>query len=378
MRISFLSMVLCASVIQVWANPTPVHFLPEIGEEKYSSSDWDLACDNRGTCRAAGYYSDDLPVFEENSEFFPVSMMIKREAGKAGAMAKVALQAEDAPLPEEIELFLNEKSFGSVKKDSDKNAWQEEVFVLNGEQLAAILAQSGEKVVIEFRAQKFRWQLSDVGMKEVLQKMDEVQGFAGTRGALLAKGDVPLPTQIYDYPKVADKPFLDKAPRVIKRESEEGKRLLALLRETKNADGYTAGENCEIFDDAAVQEMSEEMRPDFSLWRLNESKSLLTGLCFRGAYNVGDAAWIMDDKLTQVHEYLAMDVSAVADSRINSNFKGRGLGDCFALQEFVWDGEQFVQSLEASTGQCKGFGGGAWIIPTVVVQPENSAPYVID
>ena len=54
----------------------------------FQHQDWELACDNTGTCRAAGYQSDDN--FEQ-----PISMLLTRQAG-----AKTAVQGQLQYLPE--------------------------------------------------------------------------------------------------------------------------------------------------------------------------------------------------------------------------------------------------------------------------------------
>ncbi|THA10888.1 DUF1176 domain-containing protein [Rodentibacter pneumotropicus] len=42
---------------------------------RFQHKDWELACDNIGTCRMAGYGSS------EGEESFPVSLYIERKAG---------------------------------------------------------------------------------------------------------------------------------------------------------------------------------------------------------------------------------------------------------------------------------------------------------
>ncbi|HCA3435456.1 TPA: DUF1176 domain-containing protein, partial [Salmonella enterica subsp. enterica serovar Ball] len=47
--------------------------------------------------------------------------------------------------------------------------------------------------------------------------------------------------------------------------------------------------------------------------------------------------------------------------------KGRGLGDCWGSASWVWDGETFRKSREATTGMCRYLRlGGTWDLPTWV------------
>jgi hypothetical protein len=52
--------------------------------------------------------------------------------------------------------------------------------------------------------------------------------------------------------------------------------------------------------------------------------------------------------------------------RITSAQKGRGIGDCWSFDEWVWDGRRFAPIRSGTTGMCKGMAGGAWPLPTYV------------
>lgn len=46
---------------------------------------------------------------------------------------------------------------------------------------------------------------------------------------------------------------------------------------------------------------------------------------------------------------------------ISSSQKGRGIGDCWPMSEWIWDGKTFVQSIDCWSGMCKGVAaGGVW------------------
>ena len=53
---------------------------------------------------------------------------------------------------------------------------------------------------------------------------------------------------------------------------------------------------------------------------------------------------------------------------LSASHKSRGLGDCWGHQSWVWDGRQFVHTASSSHGLCRGFPGGAWDMPTRVVE----------
>ena len=79
--------------------------------------DWDLVCDNTGTCRMAGYQEGD------GSEH-PVSILFTRAAGEnavvEGKLTILPLGDDrDIQVGQDIEIWLNGKSLGKVKHISD-------------------------------------------------------------------------------------------------------------------------------------------------------------------------------------------------------------------------------------------------------------------
>ena len=56
---------------------------------------------------------------------------------------------------------------------------------------------------------------------------------------------------------------------------------------------------------------------------------------------------------------------------LSGSFKGRGIGDCWSGNTAVWDGKTFVRNEEHTTGSCKGFAGGAWLMPIFETRIER-------
>lgn len=48
--------------------------------------------------------------------------------------------------------------------------------------------------------------------------------------------------------------------------------------------------------------------------------------------------------------------------------KGRGIGDCWWVRQWQFDGRGFVRTSEAGDSMCRGFAGGAWQLPTYVTR----------
>jgi len=102
--------VLLLTLLPVAAMATSIK---AIGE---NYQDWDLVCDNTGTCRMAGYQ-------DESSD--PVSILFTRAAGQNAAVeGKFTIlpfgEADrDVQVGQDIEIWLNGKSLGTVKHISD-------------------------------------------------------------------------------------------------------------------------------------------------------------------------------------------------------------------------------------------------------------------
>lgn len=102
--------VLLLTLLPVAAMATSIQ---GIGE---NYQDWDLVCDNTGTCRMAGYQ-------DESSD--PVSILFTRAAGENAAVeGKFTILPfgetdRDVQVGQDIEIWLNGKSLGTVKHISD-------------------------------------------------------------------------------------------------------------------------------------------------------------------------------------------------------------------------------------------------------------------
>ena len=109
--------------------------------------------------------------------------------------------------------------------------------------------------------------------------------------------------------------------------------------------------------------------------RLTSTTMLVSTACNRGAYNSMTGYWVVADKNPYEAELITTAGSDYYDGNIVANRKGRGLGDCWALDRWTWDGEQFVHTNSSTTGMCRGIApGGAWSLPTLTIDVRPPAP----
>ena len=310
--------------------------------------DWDLVCDNTGTCRMAGYQ-------DESSD--PVSILFTRAAGENAAVeGKLTIvpfgEADrDVQVGQDIEIWLNGKSLGTVKHISDDAPDK-----LTEEQTKALLSGLKKESEIRLTYGKTTLKVSDKGAAAAMLKMDEFQQRLNTPSALIRQGQEKHAVLA---PKV--KPQID-AVSVKNRKTTELKlgekqydNVLALLRKAH---------------DGCVDEDLESQ--DITIYPLTHNKVLAEALCLKGAYQSTNYYAVLDDKLSKVEQVLAEQYNEAGyDEKqgyafVRGSYKGRALGDCLAGQDAVWNGKIFIRTSEWTTGSCKGLPGGTWQLPIFV------------
>ena len=94
--------------------------------------------------------------------------------------------------------------------------------------------------------------------------------------------------------------------------------------------------------------------------KLNNQKVMAMTPCWRGAYNEGSGIWMLDEAFKKA-EFVTDQASDYEAGIIHSAQKGRGIGDCWASAEWVWNGQHFIQTVDRWSGMCKGIAaGGVW------------------
>ena len=306
--------------------------------------DWDLICDNTGTCNMAGYPEGD------GSEH-PVSILFTRSAGeKAPVSAQLALLPEDVG-NKTAEIILNGQSLGAIP-----NISEEGIAKLSEKQTTELLTALKGNADIEVVFGEFKEKVSDKGAAAAMLKMDEFQQRLNTPSALIRQGQekhavlAPKAESKIDAVSVNNRKTIE-----LKRGEKQFNHVLALLRKAH---------------DGCVDEDLESQ--DITLYPLTQNKVLAEALCARAAYQYTNYYAVLDDKLSKVEQVLAEQYNEAGyDEKqgyafVRGTYKARGVGDCWNGQDAVWNGKIFIRTSEWTTGFCKGFPGGAWQLPTFV------------
>ena len=310
--------------------------------------DWDLVCDNTGTCRMAGYQ-------DESSD--PVSILFTRAAGENAAVeGKFTIlpfgEADrDVQVGQDIEIWLNGKSLGKVKHISDDAPDK-----LTEEQTKALLSGLKKESEIRLTYGKTTLKVSDKGAAAAMLKMDEFQQRLNTPSALIRQGQekhAVLAPKV--EPKIDAVSVKNRKTTELKLGEKQYDNVLALLRKAH---------------DGCVDEDLESQ--DITIYPLTQNKVLAEALCFKGAYQSTNYYAVLDDKLSKVEQVLAEQYNEAGyDEKqgyafVRGSYKGRALGDCLAGQDAVWNGKIFIRTSEWTTGSCKGLPGGTWQLPIFV------------
>ena len=320
--------------------------------------DWDLVCDNTGTCRMAGYQ-------EKGDD--PVSILFTRAAGENAAVEgrftilPFGEADRDVQVGQDIEIWLNGKSLGKVKHISDDAPDK-----LTEEQTKALLSGLKKESEIRLTYGKTTLKVSDKGAAAAMLKMDEFQQRLNTSSALIRKGQekhAVLAPQAALKIQVAY--IKNPSKTELKRGEKQFNAVLALLRKSANS---SASDDCADLHDDSEQKT-------ITLYSLTQGKVLAEAVCISGSAAYTGYYAVMDNKLSKVEQVLENQYTfAYYDEKLNAlivegSYKSSGLAESWYGYEAAWNGKTFITTAEYTSGSGKGFIGGAWGgLPTFVTE----------
>jgi len=344
--------VISASMLLLGAVAIPhIAFAAQTSGTRFEHKDWQLVCDNTGTCRAAGYQAED--------EKPAVSLMLVRSAGArqdvTGQVQLGSYEESDSALSEgvsELAISANGRRIGEASYT------ESDAFTVPRAALPALMAALQQSSGVTFSSGKKAWKLSTTGASAVLLKMDEVQGRIGTVGAIVRKGT----RSEEGVPKPVPAPVIIAAP--VSKDSKEvvlaPVQRIALLKELRRV---TSAEDCSGLHGA----LSDQQEPELALHRLSATRLVASVGCELGAYNESSRFWVINAAPPFAPVIAADYASDYEDGEITSAHKGRGLGDCWSAHAWTWDGTRFVKTGASTSGMCRLVAaGGAWSLPTYV------------
>jgi hypothetical protein len=331
---------LLSALVVAWLAGLAPGCAPAAG--RFHHGDWELACDNTRTCRAAGYHRDD----EEPQ----VSVLLTRAAGASQAVAgQVQLGTYDdrLVLPQQVALVIDGRSLGDIALV--KGLGRGDLSAGQTDALLQAVVGTGD---VRFVSEGHRWHLSGAGASAVLLRMDELQGRIGTAGALVRKGQGD---ESHVLPPLA-RPVVHAAA-LAGGTQPRPEIAIAVLRSLQPP------------PDDCPEPLDSGEAP--RIWRLAENQVLVQARCWMQGFNVGYGFWVASER--PPHRPVAVTLSGsafdAASGILVAAQKARGLGDCMERLQWVWDGARFVRTGSSTTGQCRMVtAGGPWSLPTLVTE----------
>ena len=303
-------------------------------EEFVTFKDWTAGCDNGRSCMAVGQY---------NPANFDLASVVVERGPLPGDVPVIWFRSEGGPV---IDLQADGKRLGvKLTTDADEDA----VAVDPASAPVVIDAMKSAGALIPVRGDgKPSYPLSISGASAAMRWMDEQQHRVGTVTALVAKGAKPASA----VPAPPPLPVVTS----VRPAGPVGKPL------TNEEVAKIQEEHAECTDD----DLSDKV----AYGRLDSRTTLaiVTAVCGSGAYNFyGIPMLIRDDGTREVADMgpaeegdTMMNLSWDDSTRtMSSYFKGRGIGDCGAGTDWVWDGTRFQVVKERAMGEC--LGAIAWI-----------------
>ncbi len=347
----------------------------------FVSEDWQLVCDNTLTCRAAGYSSE---VVELRG-----SIMMTLPAGEQLPTTQVILNYWDdseeinarmKAQNHQVELWLDDRYYGSVQLSGNESGTGE----LTASQTRQLIRQARSHTKIVFKLGDDHWQVSDTGMTAILLKLDDVQGRVGSPLALVSQNNpkrqnlkpaqsIPKIYAASTYPAVEyghnadDLAEKTAEQKVSQRLSERYDRQW----QSKMTKWAIATLDSEARDDCNILTSDQTwFDKEDKVWRfipIDSTHTLVSHPCWTGAYNFGSGYWLVNNANPSQPKLITISGSDYSNGEIFSAHKGRGLGDCWSMASWTWNGETFAKSREQTTGLCRLIqAGGAWDLPTYI------------
>ncbi|TCP91185.1 uncharacterized protein DUF1176 [Cricetibacter osteomyelitidis] len=350
---------------------TPLYAIPSIN---FEHKDWQLVCDNTGTCRAVGYGASE--------EYFTI--MIEREAGEQSepkvyiktALMDIdwfdSLKSKSRSLPDTAELWLNGQKIGKFTNSGanatsvgDFTLWQG--VALTAEQSKAIISSLKGKTDLRYRLGNFNWAISDAGSTAVLLKMDEFQKRVGKPTALIRPGNdrsAVLAPQV--KPQVKAAPVSSEKSFVIKSGTERYNQIRQLIKDAHSS---------QCSDWISLDDDNEYGMLDFEITPLNHELNLVSTSCWTAAYNGGSFFAVLNKDLSKLVQTIQTDdyygyigYQTYQNGELSAQNKGRGIGDCWVGTTAQWNGKTFEKTTDWTSGLCRGYPGGAWHLPEYVAE----------
>jgi hypothetical protein len=304
--------------------------------ERRTFRDWSVVCGNDGTCTAFG-------AVESGTGWLRIVMPAGPEAVPVVDLG-MGMDADSLPPT----VTIDGRAYGLEVADGVAR-------ISAGQARALIAALAGGRTAT-VGAGEVAMTLSVSGVSAALLWIDERQGRPDTVTALIRKGEAPASS----VPAAPTLPGVAAAPAVAQTGMKEGTALPDAV---------------EALDTVRACHADTDFSPDFQSatqhYRLAADTVLWGVPCFMGAYNTG-YLYVLTDSAGAAPRVVSLPTTGEAiQTPINSDYdpatrrleafgKGRGIGDCGTLHQWIWTGRAFVLEHERVMEACMGVTADLW------------------
>jgi len=306
---------------------------PQPGELK-TFKDWVVGCDNGRACQA-------VALMPENS-FTGATLALKR-GPDAGAVPEVWVTARGeggAPLAPTV-LEIDGQAFPLVPEPYGTVAARHPAGV------AARLAQATRLALLDRTGRRIA-EISTAGSAAALLYMDAQQRRLGTTSALVRRGSKASVPPAPPLPVVRAAAGSPKPPV----------RLSAATVRRLRGKEACSGEG-----------VPEDQPPDYHRLDARHTLALVPLRCSSGAYNYVSMVFVVDERGRAAPAILDYGWGRAQDRpdhyvygaawdaktrRLETFFRGRGLGDCGTGESYAWDGQRFRLVERTVMSECRG------------------------
>lgn len=304
--------------------------------------DWAVGCDNIRRCEMTSLIPGDGT--KPAHGYDEVSFSIERMPGPAGGFI-VEVQMPDTEDGSEVSVRVDAAIItGAIPKNG--------LIRFTGADAAKIVAAmiKGQHMTIADIADSMVGQVSLRGSSAALRFIDAGQGRAGTVTAAVAKGSKPATA----VPTAAAAPQIRFVRPAGRAETMPAALRKALDKQTECGEIYEGGTG---------------PLPAVETFALGGGKTLALLPCGNGAYNYSTIPYILSGGKAVAAPFdqtpRGMGGSDGGPELVNAGFdaktgilssyaKGRGIGDCGAGDDYVWDGARFRLAASRAMPDCRG------------------------
>lgn len=322
------------------ASEAAAELTSSLSSESKTFRDWIAVCDNINNCAAFG------PA-EGSGGFVMVKLAAGPAARPAVYLASWNLGDGSGPFSATID--------GQVYNGRNEGANAENPYLKIDNPSDQLLRGISQGTDMRIHAGSQSTSVSLSGAAAAFLWIDERQGRLGTTTALIRRGDRPASA----VPAAPAAPRLQVAAAVPQNNLPQA---ASLPRALTNMESVKACQSEFVSGGTSDDNTVSRLGPDQLMWQIP---------CGSGAYNFSQAYFITRNDGSSPRQISFPSSGQPQDILTNSRYdpatrtmsafgKGRGIGDCGVMGEWVWTGENFTMKDEIAMTECLGIPWDIW------------------